>query len=174
MNPREAVRPSASGMLSRAAGRGMGGEIRHKKQMRFDRNRRNSTGNSIISRLSAPCRLVLSTRRHPAEPHLFFIGSPPRPSQCPAARESIPPAAGIYVTQRRGCLCWRTRTGWVKQRAGREKMGVGREKKRAKNKNSPRVGGLLFHNEGGDSFEWFINYLKYSIVKKCEQSMSIF
>lgn len=44
----------------------------------------------------------------------------------------------------------------------------------AKNKNSPRVCGLLFHNEGGDSFEWFINYLRYSIVKKCEQSMSIF
>lgn len=48
------------------------------------------------------------------------------------------------------------------------------EKKREKNKNSPRVCGLLFHNEGGDSFEWFINYLKYSIEKKCEQSMSIF
>ena len=31
-----------------------------------------------------------------------------------------------------------------------------------------------FHNEGGDSFEWFINYLSYSIGKKCEQSMSIF
>lgn len=46
--------------------------------------------------------------------------------------------------------------------------------KKAKNKNSPRVCGLLFHNEGGDSFEWFINYLKYSIEKKCEQSMSIF
>lgn len=46
--------------------------------------------------------------------------------------------------------------------------------KKTKNKNSPRICGLLFHNEGGDSFEWFINYLRYSIVKKCEQSMSIF
>ena len=31
-----------------------------------------------------------------------------------------------------------------------------------------------FSYEGGDSFEWFINYLSYSIGKKCEQSMSIF
>ena len=31
----------------------------------------------------------------------------------------------------------------------------------------------VFLLEGGDS-EWFINYLSYSIGKKCEQSMSIF
>ena len=48
------------------------------------------------------------------------------------------------------------------------------ETEKTKNKNSPRICGLLFHNEGGDSFEWFINYLSYSIGKKCEQSMSIF
>lgn len=94
---REVVRPPAVGMLSRSAGREMGGEIRRKKQMRFDRKRRNSTGNLIISRLSTPCRLVLSTKRHPAEPHLFFSGSPHHPSQCPAPRESIPTAGGIYV-----------------------------------------------------------------------------
>ena len=59
-----------------------------------------------------------------------------------------------------------------KQRADGTGWRVG--EKKSKNKNSPRVCGLLFHNEGGDSFEWFINYLKYSIEKKCEQSMSIF
>ena len=92
---REAVRPPASGMLSRGAGRGMGGEIRRKKQMRFDRNRRNSTGNSIISRLSAPCPLVLSTRRHPAEPHLFFLDlhpahpNAPHPGKHPGRRRHL-------------------------------------------------------------------------------------
>ena len=48
------------------------------------------------------------------------------------------------------------------------------EKKEQKIRTARGCAGCSFIMRGGDSFEWFINYLKYSIEKKCEQSMSIF
>ena len=123
----------------------MGGEIRRKKQMRFDRNRRNSTGNSIISRLSAPCPLVLSTRRHPAEPHLFFPDlhtahpNAPPPGKHPGRRRHL-----RYV----GRGCHGSRIGRKKVSSAQTEQDGGWGRKRAKIRTARGCAGCSFIMRG--------------------------
>lgn len=77
-----------------------------------------------------------------------FSGSPPRPSQCPAPRESIPATGGIYVTEGRGCHMEWNRTGESEQRADGRRMRVERGKKSKKIRTARVCAGCSFIMRG--------------------------